>query len=451
MAGSEPEPITTYDIANPMTAKRSSLRPPNLSDVIADEIVAGVRQVTTGQIPGAPMIREHVVHYPSEFQVDGLRSRPTVEVDEATRRRYSLARALKIAMGAERATGPELDISDAYMRSLSSIRAHPGPGLDVRGDFAIPTWALFGPSAARAIDTSNSGSKGANLIFTRPGEFVAPLRPRSLALALGATFIEDAPIPMALPRQTTAPEAIWVSENPGADYAATDEPAFDRVNFGVKTLTAGTTYTKSMLAQSRSSRAIDGIIAEDMRARFGTAIDRAAIFTDTGADPNAPSGGILNDATTQIVAIGANGGVPTHDDIAQLEETVALADGDFGNLGVATTPSMRRVLRSVFPLVAGAPAGLPVWNGNQVLGAPGAVSTLVPSTLTKGTSVGVCHAIIYGNWAALVIAMAEAITVIVDPFSKKKQGLVEVQAFAFTDLALTHGKQFAAIKDATLT
>jgi len=86
-----------------------------------------------------------------------------------------------------------------------------------------------------------------------------------------------------------------------------------------------------------------------------------------------------------------------------------------------------------------------------VLGYSGMTSKNVPSTLTKGTSVGVCHAIVFGAWDQLLIGEWGILDVLVDQFRLKKQNMLEVTSYQMVDVLVRQPSAFAAVTDATLT
>jgi hypothetical protein len=108
------------------------------------------------------------------------------------------------------------------------------------------------------------------------------------------------------------------------------------------------------------------------------------------------------------------------------------------------------LFRKTLRVPASAGSGL-VWDRNRMLDYPAAVSNNVPGTLSKGTSSGNCHAIIFGDWSSLLIGTLGAFTIVVDPYSLKKQGLVEVQYFLFADTTVRRVESFAANVDAKLS
>ena len=81
-------------------------------------------------------------------------------------------------------------------------------------------------------------------------------------------------------------------------------------------------------------------------------------------------------------------------------------------------------------------------------GARAGVSNQVPSNLTKGSSSGVCSAIIYGNWADLLVGMWGTLDLTVDPYTHSTSGTVRVVALQDVDVAVRHPESFAAMQDA---
>ena len=67
--------------------------------------------------------------------------------------------------------------------------------------------------------------------------------------------------------------------------------------------------------------------------------------------------------------------------------------------------------------------------------------------LTKGTSTSIWHALIFGNWAELVIGLW-GLEIVADPYGLKKRGDVEVACILLADVGVRHSASFAAIKDA---
>ena len=75
-------------------------------------------------------------------------------------------------------------------------------------------------------------------------------------------------------------------------------------------------------------------------------------------------------------------------------------------------------------------------------------STNVPSNLTKGTGTNL-SALIYGNWADLLIGYWSAFDLLVNPFETAayEKGNVSVRAMLTADIQLRYVESFSAAKD----
>jgi len=71
----------------------------------------------------------------------------------------------------------------------------------------------------------------------------------------------------------------------------------------------------------------------------------------------------------------------------------------------------------------------------------------VPSTLTKGNS-DVCSAIIFGNFADLLIGQWGGMDIVVDPYTQAPSGLVRLVINSWWDVLVKRAASFAAMQDA---
>jgi hypothetical protein len=73
----------------------------------------------------------------------------------------------------------------------------------------------------------------------------------------------------------------------------------------------------------------------------------------------------------------------------------------------------------------------------------------VPSNGTKGTSSGVCSALIFGDWSSLYIGFWSELDLLVNPFDSTAYaaGSVLVRAMMTCDVQLRHAAAFAATTD----
>jgi hypothetical protein len=75
----------------------------------------------------------------------------------------------------------------------------------------------------------------------------------------------------------------------------------------------------------------------------------------------------------------------------------------------------------------------------------------VPSTLTKGSSSGIAHALIFGNFADLLVGQWGGVEFLVNPYAKDTEGIVRINAWTFYDVLVRRAQSFAAMKDALLS
>jgi hypothetical protein len=96
------------------------------------------------------------------------------------------------------------------------------------------------------------------------------------------------------------------------------------------------------------------------------------------------------------------------------------------------------------------PATSFIWDGGEapVNGYGCAVSNQVPSNLVKGSSGAVCSAIIFGNFADLVLGLWGGLDLTLDTSTGSASGAVRVVAFQDADYGIRQVGSFAAMQDA---
>lgn len=364
---------------------------------------------------------------------------PVVELTEEETKRYSLARAIL------QSADPHKDF-DGFEREISDEIAK-RTGLTPQG-FFIPTNLTRKISddpnfSVRALDSGTS-TDGAELKFTMAGDFIEMLRNKALVAQAGATFLPGLKGKVAMPRQTGAITAYWMGEEPGSNVTES-EPTFDQVFLDAKTLMTTTAFTKQLLAIG--SFDVENIIMNDLARVHALAIDLAAL-AGTGSS-NQPTG-VLYTSGVNLVALGTDGAVPSYANVVDLEASIEDSNGDVGPQTLITTPKIKKLLKLTQEFSG--TNGVPVWGrDNNVNGYPALSTKQVPGNLTKGTSSGVCHALIQGAFQELMIGMWGALDLLVDPYSLKKKGIIEVTTFELADVATRYPKAFAVIKDALLS
>jgi len=271
-------------------------------------------------------------------------------------------------------------------------------------------------------------------------DFISLLRNSMVIDSLGARMLTGLVGSVAIPRQTGAATAYWVAES-GAPTES--QQAFDQVTMQPRTVGAFSDISRKLLLQS--SIDVEAFVRADLAKVLAQEIQRVAINgSGTAPEPR----GILNVSGIGSVAGGTNGLAPTWGNIVGLETEVALDNADVGAMAYLTNAKVRGKLKGTFKDTG---SGMPIWSespSTPVNGYRAAVTNAVPSNLTKGTSSGVCSAIIFGNFADLIIGMWGGLDLTVDPYTGSTSGTVRVVALQDVDIAVRHAESFAAMVDA---
>jgi len=273
----------------------------------------------------------------------------------------------------------------------------------------------------------------------RSQDFIELLRNAQVISGMGVQYLTGLVGNIAIPRQTGGATHYWVAESGSPSES---QPAFDQVTMSPKTVGAMTDISRRMLLQS--SLDVEGFVQRELATTLGLAI-QSAIITGGGAEE--PTG-VLATVGIGSVTGGTNGLAPTWDHIVDLESAVSVANADVGTLGYLTNAKIRGKLKKTF--VDGPGTGERVWqNGNTPLnGYRAAVTNAVPSNLDKGTSSDVCSAIIFGNWADVLVGMWGGLDLLVDPYTQGASGTVRIRTLQDVDIAIRHALSFAAMTDA---
>ena len=308
-----------------------------------------------------------------------------------------------------------------------ALRENPG----VQG-IGIPTLVINSRAALAA------GSSP--VVATETKDFIDALRAKLVVVQAGARTLTGLTGNINIPKKTTAATAAWETETGDANDAGM---ALGYLPMSPKRLSAFQTLSKQLLVQS--SYDVEAMLRNDLITAVAIAVDAAAI---EGGAANTPTG-ILNVTGIGSVPIGATGGAPTWAHIVALESEVAIDNADLGSLAFLTNPKVRAKLKQT---AVGTDQRM-VWaeNGNSLMGYPAYVTTQVPSTLDKSTTTGVCSAIIFGNFADLLIGQWGGLDIIVDPYTAAKSAQINVFIHSFWDVLVRHAESFAAVKDATTT
>ena len=352
---------------------------------------------------------------------------PDVDLNRSERQAYSLLRAIDSVAKHGRVMGFEGEVSAEIARKS---------GKEARG-FYVPQ-ALF---SKRDILTT-SPANGSNIIAEdyMAGEFVDALRANLVMGTLGARMMTGLKGDVAIPKMGTTATVAFVAENNAPSESA---QTFLQITMVPRTLASFVDISRKLAIQSDPS--VEQILREDMLQSFARKIDEVAI---EGGGANEPTG-ILGTNGIGSVAIDTNGGAVTYASLVQLEREVAIDNALNGRLGFLTNAKVVAAMRSISRQASGVEGNFILNDTNTLLGYNVTSTNLVPSDLTKGTTSNTCSAVIFGNFADVLIGMWNSPDVLVDPYTGSSAGTIRISVFQEVDVKLRHAESFSAIKDVT--
>jgi HK97 family phage major capsid protein len=272
---------------------------------------------------------------------------------------------------------------------------------------------------------------------------------------------------IAIPRQISATNTYWVSEN---DPITQHEGTFDQVTLTPKILGTRSTYTRLMMQQSTPD--IEAVVRADMAMGLALELDRVAL---AGTGTNAQPLGVLNQVGIPIYSMGNNGNPFTNssasngsgiDPLIELEGLVAGSNAPVNSTwGYVTNQKVAASLRKLkssnnftylthqYPQrdIFGDPiimsTGLP--QAPMLINGYGLYATShIPGNLTKGNGTNL-SAMVFGVWSELIFGMWGALEITVNPYSHEDyiRGNISIRAMLTCDIAIKHVNSFAVIKD----
>lgn len=276
-----------------------------------------------------------------------------------------------------------------------------------------------------------------------------------MAVANGAHVVGGLTMNYSYVQETAAPATYWIGENSGTDVTPVLDTLQNKV-LSPKQLMAQIQFTRTQMAQSPV--AFDQFVAARLIREFGIAIDAAAFGSYVsggvlGALANAPSGGILLDGSVPTIAVG-NGTSPNNNISTHVASVLALKTQLNSNNALngfnpvfITTPGIQGVLESTVPPGL-TYASAPYWHDGSLSGYKAVSTANLPSTIAKGASGNICHAMIFGDMSQETIGVFGDIVLTLDPYTLLGQGAVRVVANQLLDVGLIRPTAFAKIVDA---
>lgn len=348
---------------------------------------------------------------------------------------YSFKRAIEQATTGRR-DGVEFEMhkeaADEFQRAGVSVSAH---------SVLLPSDVFKRDMTATG---GTSGSEGGVNVQTSVGGIIDVLLPATVLNGLGITRFDNLTGNLDLPTASTQPAAGWNTEN---GTATEKSPAFSKISFSPKRLAAYIQVSNQLLRQSSNS--IDAYVRQYLINAMAQELEKAAI---KGGGSNEPTGIIGNSNVNVIYAGGAtsnstnaNGAAAVWADVVNAMKSVE--NNNAMGQAYLTNPLVKAALQITGRQASGVEGNFILQSGaGELNGYPLAVTTNVPSNLSKGTS-STLSAMIFGDFSKLAVASWGGMELTVDPFSGATAGLTNMVLNAYMDVNLLQPKAFAVCKD----
>lgn len=334
-------------------------------------------------------------------------------------RRYSTLRAISLIAEGRPLDGLEAEQSAELTRKL---------GRQPKG-FFLPD-EIIQRDRSQRIQTAGVPADGG---FTVPiqqldSEFVTLLRNAAKVVGLGARYISGLQGDVTIPRQLTGATAYWVSETGSITQSGA---TFGQITAKPRRIGTSVPYSKQWLAQS--SLSAESFVTNDSDESIAVELDRVAIRGAGGAEPL----GILNLAAGDRSTSVTFGGAATWAKYVEFWTNVATNNAILGTPAYLTTPASAAKAMTI-PKFAN--TGFPIWDNDKVGVFRAEWSNQFPTA-------GTLNQVIFGDFSQVIFFEWAGRDVVVDPYSGKKEGTVEVTIQRLIDMTIRRGKSFAISSD----
>lgn len=357
---------------------------------------------------------------------------------------YSLTRALRSQLKGHELDGVEREMHEEGLHQQRSA------GVANEGGLIVPQIILTRSgtgieSRDMTATGGTDGDQGGAMIKTEVGSIIDALRANLGLAEAGTEMIGGLEGDIVWPKFVEDDQAAEKSENAAANESS---PTLTTISTSPKRLPVMVEFSRQLLLQT--SPDVEAYLRRYLGQQIATRMDEMGI--KGSGSSNEPTG-ILNVAGIGAVLGGTNGAAPTYENIVDLETAVANANAASGSMSYLTNSKVRGKLKKTF-VDTGSNAER-VWdrNGgdNPLNNHKAVVSNLVPSDLDKGTAVGICSALLYGNFADSMINQWGGLEFLVNPYSRDTEGLIRLNAWTFYDFLVKRAQSFAAMQDILTT
>lgn len=331
---------------------------------------------------------------------------------------FSIMRAVKAICDKDWTHAPfELECSRSVAQKLGKV-VDPGrffvPFEVMQRPVELPVERLERMLGRRDLTVGTAGA-GGYLVATNNVGFIEILRNRSVVSRMGARRLPGLQGSVAVPRQSAAGTAYWLSTE--ATAITESQQTFVQMALSPKNVGAYTEISRQLLLQS--SPGAEGIVTDDLAQVVAIAVDLAAL---NGSGASGQPTGVIN--TSGIGAVtGASLG---YAGVLEFQTDVAGSNVMPTAGGYVTTPAVSSLMmqRARF-----SNTDTPLWVGNiwdgAMAGFPAMSSNQVPSAN-----------MLFGDWQELVIGEWGVLEVEVNPYANFAAGIIGVRAIYSMDVGV---------------
>lgn len=367
-------------------------------------------------------LRRSIANQPVHTGVEG--NKDTSPGEQRDLKKFSLIRGLQLMATGQALDGLELEV---HQEAQKDARAN---GVHIEG-FGVPTFINQRGQTVTG-QTTAAGDQGGVTVPTELNGLIEALWAGNFLSEVGARRLAGLQGNQDFMVQLTTPT---IQEKTEIEAITDDEITFGKISMAPNRRGTSIPFSKQLLLQS--SLDVENLIIENIRKGLDYKLNAEAIIVLLAA---------ITAGNGNLLAMGANGAVPTYDSVVQLEGLVDSANANLGSTKYLTNSKVKSQLKRT-QIFTGT-NGQPVWSPDNTLNGYGAVvSNVIPSNLTKGTAAGVCSALVFGNFSDLYLGMWGGADFIVDNLTKAKTGQVQITVNMFWDIEVARAKSFAGVKD----
>jgi HK97 family phage major capsid protein len=356
---------------------------------------------------------ESLASFRQKAMLKGLIRPAALGMSRSEIRRYSLSRALL--------NQTRLPLENTFEREIHQQLVQMHGEMDSAHYLYVPV-DVVRSHAVRDM-TVASAAQGGYLVGAdnAAAGFVELVRPRSVALTLGAETLEGLRTNLTIPRVAAGAPITWLSTE--ATPATEGQPNLGSIALMPKSVSTYTEFSRQLLLQSNPS--VDRVLTNDLLRAIATAVDVAVI---NGSGAGGQPSGILNTP-----------GIGTFSGTALALAGVFTAQTGIGDnlspaCGYATTRAVASLLAQRQNFTG---SSVPLWTGNLYDGQLGGYRSMTSGNVPTG-------ALLFGDWPAVLVATWGGLAIEINPYANFATGIIGARVIHSLDVAVRRLSAFTA-------